>query len=98
MGTIREWAAPGAGGLAVVAALINMVGLVRLHLRNRHAIAMERERSARIRARSALLAETTLGSRTLRVVERDADGERTVEVGRSGRVEPAVTTSLKDAA
>jgi hypothetical protein len=81
---IEAWMA-GAGGLLVtVAGTVKLGGLLRLWLRHRTRVALERERSAREAARLAGLARLARQPRaTLRLVETDGDGQRLVEIGRA---------------
>jgi len=82
---VYAWVAAGAGLLASAAAAVNVGRLLRAHLRQRARVQLERERSARSIARTTGL--TRMLDRphtTVRVVERDSDGERLIEIGRPG--------------
>lgn len=85
MNDITGWLSSSAG-VATLVTLAYVTGLVRLHVHMRHRLQIERERSARSRARTAGLTEAMLGCRSLRLVERDGDGERTIEIGRPHHV------------
>jgi hypothetical protein len=80
------WAAAGAGLLGTAAAAVNLGSLLRCHLRQRARVQLERERSARSIARTAGFAQMLHRPHTaVRMVERDIDGERVIEIGRRDR-------------
>jgi hypothetical protein len=78
---LGQWAAPGAGLVAAALAVINMITVVPLYMRHRHRLQMEREVSARTRDRTDRLTEALRARRTVRLHERDSDGERLIEIG-----------------
>lgn len=72
-----------AGLLGAALAAVNVAGLLRLHLRQRARLRVERERSARHLARTTGFVQMVDHAHTpVRFVERDADGERLIEIGR----------------
>lgn len=77
MSEIEALAAAGVGLLATI------VGAVRVGVRIRGRVQLERERAARSIAWSAALERMVRHSRRLvRVIEEDGDGRRVVEIGR----------------
>lgn len=67
------------GGMIVAAVVIHVAFLARAHIGH---LAVERERSARARARATVLAQMVTAARfAVRMSERDHDGQRVVEVG-----------------
>lgn len=85
---VDAWVAAGAGLLGTAAAAINASSLLRAYLRQRGQVQLERERSARSIARTAGLTRAVRQPHaTVRMVERDSDGERLIEIGRPGRIE-----------
>jgi hypothetical protein len=79
---INAWAASGAGLLGAAAAAVNVGALLRTHLRQRALVQLERERSARSIARTAGVAQMLHHPQArVRVVEKDSDGERLIEIG-----------------
>jgi len=82
---IETWVAMGAGLLTAGAGAVNLGGLLRAFLRQRARLRLERERSARSAVRSAALVNLVRATQgKVRVVERDGDGHRTIDVDRSG--------------
>lgn len=69
---------------AIVAGL-GAGGLIRTWMRYRAGLHLERERSARLAARVAGLAELAGRAGTIRIDERDQDGHRVVEMHGPGR-------------
>lgn len=85
---IGAWGAVLAGLAGTVAARVNVGRLIRTHLRQRTQVELERERSARVIARTAELAQVLRCLRgPVRMVERDSDGERLIEIGQAARTE-----------
>lgn len=79
---INDWVAAGAGLLGTAVATVNGGHLLRTHLRNRVQVQLERERSTRSIARATGMAHLLHHPPArVRVVERDADGERLIEIG-----------------
>jgi hypothetical protein len=79
---INAWPAGGAGLLCATAAAVNLSVLLRTHLRHRALVRLERERSARSIARTAEVVRMLHHPHArVRVVERDSDGERLIEIG-----------------
>lgn len=85
---IDAWVVAGAGLLTTVATAANLGRLLQATLRQRAKVELERERSARSIARTAGLTRMLRQPHaTVRVVERDSDGERLIEIGLPARVE-----------
>ncbi|MCA2218434.1 hypothetical protein [Jidongwangia harbinensis] len=83
---INAWLAAGAGLVGAAVTAVNLGGLLRTHLRQRVRVQLERERSARCIARAAGMAELVNNPRArIRMVERDDDGERLIEIGEPAR-------------
>ncbi|MFI7544215.1 hypothetical protein [Actinoplanes sp. NPDC049599] len=79
---MNEWVAAGAGLLGTAVAALNGGRLLRTHLRHRTQVQLERERSTRSIARTTRLAQVFNHPHArVRVVERDGDGERLIEIG-----------------
>jgi hypothetical protein len=71
---VAGWATAAAGAIGMAG------GLLRLHLKQRERV--ERERSARSAARMSGIARIVHHPHArVRVVERDGDGERVIEIG-----------------
>lgn len=71
-----------AGGMIVAAVVIHVAFLTRAYIGHRTRLAVERERSARARARATVLAQMVTAARfSVRMSERDHDGQRVLEVG-----------------
>jgi hypothetical protein len=80
----NAWVSAGAGLLGAGLATVNVVGLLRMCLQQRARLQLERERSARSAARANGFAQMVNRSHaSVRFVERDDDGERLIEIGRS---------------
>jgi hypothetical protein len=85
---ITAWVAAGAGLLGTAAAAVKVDSLLRTYLRQRTYVQLERERSARSIVRAAGLTRILHQPRaTVRMVERDVDGERLIEIGQPDRNE-----------
>jgi hypothetical protein len=81
---MNVWVAAGTGLLGVAVAALNGGRLLRTYLRNRAQVQLERERSTRSLARTTGLAQLLNHPYAkVRVVERDSDGERVIEIGES---------------
>lgn len=89
---MNVWVAAGTGLLGAAVAVLNGGRLLRAHLRHRARVQLERERSVRSLARTSGLAQLLHHPHTrVRVVERDRDGERLIEIGEpTGSGETAV--------
>ena len=83
---VGEWAATGAGLLGAVLVGMNVGRLLRVYVKERARVQVERERSARILARTESLVRLTDEHRgPIRVRERDRDGCRRIESGALAR-------------
>ena len=79
---IYTWLAAGTGLLGAAAASINMGRLLRAQLRHRALVQQERERTTRSIARTTGLAHLFRHPPArIRIIERDDDGERLIEIG-----------------
>jgi hypothetical protein len=79
---VAGWVAAAAGSAGVIASTIKVGGLLRIHLRQRARTRLEQERSARSAARMSGIASIAHHPHArVRVVERDGDGERMIEIG-----------------
>lgn len=76
---IEAWVAAGAGLLTAGAGAVNLGGLLRELLRQRARIQVARERS------EALVNLAREAPGRVRVVERDGDGHRTIDLDRAAR-------------
>ncbi|MEU8233990.1 hypothetical protein AB0C12_30765 [Actinoplanes sp. NPDC048967] len=79
---MNEWVAAGTGLLGAAVTVLNGGRLLGTHLRHRAQVKLERERSTRSLARTTGLTHLLNHPHArVRVVERDSDGERLIEIG-----------------
>ena len=84
---MNAWVTAGVGLLGAAVTVVNARGLLRTHLRQRAQVQLERERSTRSIARTNGIAQMLDRPHVMvRMVERDSDGERLIEIG--GPVDP----------
>jgi hypothetical protein len=83
---VGDWATTGAGLLGAALLGINVGRLLRVYVKQRARVQVERERSARSLAHTESLVRLARARRRpIRVRERDGDGRRVIESGPAER-------------